>query len=132
MIDHTPLLLQARTEVLAEHEVRRPVAVQVTDLLTPHPEAPLAAAAVAGLDARPGSDLLCYAFAGRIHRLASVPASRAGAQWQLVLGPATDRRYRVAPCFARSTSFVSGSRRGSFAASTPRCSRCATSRVRGA
>src|SRR4051794_37301331 len=90
MVDHPTLLLQPRPEVPAEHEVGGAVAVKVSDLVAPDPEAELAAAAVAGLDVGPGGDLFRYAFAWRSHRELSVPAELADAQWQLVLGPATE------------------------------------------
>src|SRR3954469_1944715 len=64
VIDDPPLLTERGADLLAEAEMGRMIAVQVTDLAASDPEAPLAAPPVSGLDARPGrhlfgDDLVC-------------------------------------------------------------------------
>src|SRR4051794_24304129 len=64
VIDDPPLLTERGADLLAEAEMGRMIAVQVTDLAAGDPEAPLAAPSVSGLDARPGrhlfgDDLVC-------------------------------------------------------------------------
>ena len=67
---HDPSLFhQLGPNALGEREVRRMVAVQVTDLAAPEPEGQLAAAARARLHARPGRDLVDDLLAHRSLRL---------------------------------------------------------------
>jgi hypothetical protein len=58
MVDDPALLPEGGADLLAEAEVRRVIAMQMADLVTVDPEAPLAALAVSGLDAGPRRDLV--------------------------------------------------------------------------
>jgi hypothetical protein len=58
VIDDPPLVAQRGADLSAEAEVRRLVAVEVSDLVAVDPKAPFAPLAVAGLDTGPRGDLV--------------------------------------------------------------------------